>query len=40
MMSPLVMGKPIKRGLLERKETSIVGHGESTWRMLKKMQLM
>jgi hypothetical protein len=40
MTSPLVMGRPIKRGLLWRKETPIIGLGESTWRMLKKMWLM
>jgi hypothetical protein len=34
------MGRPIKRGLLGRKETPIVGLGESTWRTLKKMRLM
>jgi hypothetical protein len=38
--SPLAMGKSIKRGPLERKETLIVGLRESTWRTLKKMQLM
>jgi hypothetical protein len=30
MTSPLVMGKLIKRGLLERKEMLIIGLGEST----------
>jgi hypothetical protein len=39
-MSPLTTGKLIKRGLLKRKETPIVGLEESTWRTLKKMQLM
>jgi hypothetical protein len=39
-MSPLTTGKLIKRGLLERKETPIVGLEELTWRTLKKMQLM
>jgi hypothetical protein len=38
-MSPLVTGRPIKRGLLGRKETLIAGLRESTWRMLKRMQL-
>jgi hypothetical protein len=37
---PLATGKPIKRGLLGRKETLIIGLKESTWRTLKKMQLM
>jgi hypothetical protein len=32
-------GRPIKRGLLGRKETPIVGLGESTWKMLKTMWL-
>jgi hypothetical protein len=36
---PRATGRPIKRGLLGRKETPIVGHGESTWKMLKKMRL-
>jgi hypothetical protein len=40
MTSPLVAGKLIKRGLLKRKETLIIGLGESTRRTLKKMQLM
>jgi hypothetical protein len=39
-MSPLATGRPIKRGLLGRKETPIVGLRESTWKMLKKMRLM
>jgi hypothetical protein len=30
MMSPLMMGRPIKRGSLRRKETTTVGIGEST----------
>jgi hypothetical protein len=33
------MGRPIKGGLLRRKETPIDGLEESTWRMLKKMRL-
>jgi hypothetical protein len=40
MMSPLAMEKPVKRGLPEKKETSIVGLKESTWKTLKKMQPM
>jgi hypothetical protein len=39
MMSPLATGRPIKRGSLGRKETPIVGLGESTWRIPKKMRL-
>jgi hypothetical protein len=39
-MSPLATGKLIKRGLLEKKETPIVGLKESTWKTLKRMQLM
>jgi hypothetical protein len=33
------MGRLIKRGLLRRKETLIIGLGESTWKTLKKMRL-
>jgi hypothetical protein len=36
--SPLATGKPFKRVLPEKKEMPIVGLGESTWKMLKKMQ--
>jgi hypothetical protein len=39
MTSPLATGRSIKRGLLGRKETPIVGLGESTWKMVKKMWL-
>jgi hypothetical protein len=39
-MSHLATGRPFKRGPLERKETSTVGLGESTWRMPKRMRLM
>jgi hypothetical protein len=38
MTSPLTTGKPIKRGLPKKKETPIVGLGESTWKTLKKMK--
>jgi hypothetical protein len=36
---PLMMGRPIKRGSLRRKETSIIGLRESTWRMSERMRL-
>jgi hypothetical protein len=39
MMSPLTTGRPIKRGLLGRKETLTVGLRELTWRMPKRMWL-
>jgi hypothetical protein len=35
--SPLTMRKPIKTGLPEKKEMSIIGLRESTWKTLKKM---
>jgi hypothetical protein len=38
-MSPLVTGRPIKRGSLERKEMSTEGFKESTCRMPKRMRL-
>jgi hypothetical protein len=38
-MSPLAMGRPIKRGSLGKKETLIEGLGELAWRMLKRMWL-
>jgi hypothetical protein len=37
-MSPLATGKPIKRGLPEKKETPIIGLRELTGKTLKKMQ--
>jgi hypothetical protein len=36
---PLATGRPIKRGLLRRKETPTIRLRESTWRMPKRMRL-